>query len=453
MPHPRPELTTSYYEPKMKDLCICGSGLKFKRCCFGKYSSESINKYREYFNEGNYKKALEYARRHFTWYALAHKAHTLNLIKADKQRGLHLLNIDINALAELLENIGLCYHHLGIGKSYGDVIDNAENLIDDVRWKEKILYLKGIWYLVEFDDEQSSYSCIESIDIEKCYDPEILTLYLQVKPGKIPYKKSEEIINRIIENTKQESVKLQYRVLAGINLFIIFETKEACRVIADAIVQYERLEPSKKSVYGDLQYARALETLGNISNNQEVLENCKKAVESLISQAYEAKYKSGFIEDLYKILGDVENGLGNYELAIDAYKKCSSDLNNIFLARVYCNFTNIDKAKEVLNSINIGNLDVHGKFDLALAWALIALNTFEKKDIELAKSLLKNVKTDQPYFINLRDKQLLELLEAKPKDKNTITKVIKKLNEYITLNPNIFGVGVNINKIIEDLDN
>jgi hypothetical protein len=411
-----------------------------------------MNKYREHFNEGNYKKALEYARRHFTWYALAHKAHTLNLIKADKQRGLHLLEVDINALAELLENIGLCYHHLGIGKSFSEVIDNAVDLIDDLRWKEKISYSKGIWYLVEYDDEQSSYRCIESIDIDKCTDPEILTLYLQVKPGKLPYKKSEEVITKIIENTRKESVKLQYRVLAGINLFIIFETKEACRVIADAIIQYEQLESSKKSVYGNLQYARALETLGNISNNNEVLENCKKTVLSLIHEAYDAKYKSGFIKDLYKLLGDVENGLSNYDLAIEAYKKCNSDLNNIFLARAYCNSTKVDKAKETLNSINVGNLDVHGRFDLALAWALIALNTFEKKDIELAKKLLKDVKTDQPYFINLRDKQLLELFEAKPKDNNKITTVIKKLNEYVTLNPNICGVGININKIIEDLE-
>lgn len=451
MQYRNPELTTSFHEPRMKEPCICGSEKKFKKCCSGEYSSKDLKKYQKHFNEGEYKTALIHARRHFTWYALAHKAHTIHFLKVDKSQGEKLLELDINALSELLENIGLCYHHLGLGKKFGSVIENATNLIDDTRWNEKISYAKGLWYLVQFNDEKSSYSCIKNINIDQCNDPEVLSLYLQVKPGRIPQNKSEIIINKVIENSPQESIKLQYRVLKGVNQFLIFENKESCRLIVEAIEQYENLDSNKKSIYGNLQYAYAMELLGNIANNNKALENCKKVTISLIDEAHEANYKAGYIADLYKLLGDVESGIGNYSLAIRAYKKCPSDLNNVFLAKSHCLSNELTQARSVLQSINVSNLHDNGKFDLALTWAILALNTFEKPDIELATKLLKCVETDQPYFINLRDKQLIELLETKPKNQSTVKKLIKKINNYIILNPNICGIGINLNKILEDI--
>jgi hypothetical protein len=63
------------------------------------------------------------------------------------------------------------------------------------------------------------------------------------------------------------------------------------------------------------------------------------------------------------------------------------------------------------------------------------------------------VKTKDPIFVQLRDGWIIDLLEAKPAfEAGKIRRLIRRLNSYITLNPNVFGLGVNIDKIIDDVD-
>ena len=44
------------------------------------------------------------------------------------------------------------------------------------------------------------------------------------------------------------------------------------------------------------------------------------------------------------------------------------------------------------------------------------------------------------------------LLEAVPKqDFGRIGKLVRAINRYVTLNPNVFGIGVDINRILDDV--
>jgi len=446
-----------YHEPDRGKSCVCGSGKKFKRCCAGSYSAEAAALFKETFNTGDYKNALVHARRHFTWYALSHKAHTLSLIEAKQDGAEEWLQLDIEALSELLENLHLCYYHLGISDEFLDVIDSVRNVIQDKRWDAKIAYARALWYLVDKHDENSAYVALQSIDIKLSKDPEILSLYLHVCPTRFTLSESVEILDRIIINTIKESVRLEYRVFKAHEYYLASQKQDGEKLFDEAISEFAELSDEEKSSYGRLQFATALASYGMLANRQDVLEDGRDAINGLIQEGEKENYKASYIAELHKMLGDCEEGLGNYDNAIKAYS-VSLELNQshftkIFLSRSLCNNEDYNNARELLESIDEATFENPEKFDLAISWALLAAATLVETDIEEAKGRLKIIKAHDPMLIQLRDKWLIELLEAKPESEpGKIRKLISSLNKYVTMNPNFFGVGINVNRIIDDVD-
>jgi tetratricopeptide (TPR) repeat protein len=452
-----PKYTTAYYEPDRNKPCVCGSGIKFKKCCAASYSCNASEYFKNSLNAGDYEDALLHARNHFTWYALSHKAHTIHLLKDDPKFGEYLLHVDIEALAEILENMHLCYYRLGRGAEFSNVIDNVKSVILDIRWDTKIAYTTGIWWLVDNNDEKSAFAAIQSIDFKTCQDSDVLTLYLHVCPIRLTLIVSVDIIDRIIANTRKESVKLQYRVLKALKFYLVCQYTDSYRIFDDAISEFAKLPEDKKSTYGKMQFAYALETYGKVANRPDMLIRALEAVQRLIVEADDEVYTVVYLANLYRLLGDCEEDLEKHSDAIKAYtislERNPSELTKVFLARSLCNHEELNDARKVLESIDDSLLEEPGKFDLAISWAIVAATSLVAADLRCAQKRLKNIETHDPAFIQLRDRWIIDLLEAEPKpESGKIKKLLLSLNKYVILNPNFFGIGININRIIDDTE-
>lgn len=446
-----------HFEPERNELCICGSGLKFKKCCAGVYSAVSAKSFRISCNSGDYEKALLHGRRYFTWYALSHKAHTVPLLESNSHIAQKLLSIDIEALAALLDNLHLCYFHLKRSTEFPEVIDRVRNLIDDTRWTNKIAYMKGLWHLIDQKNEKESLDSLSSIDLPSCKDPDILSLYLQVCPKDISLSESLRIIDIIVSNTPKESIRLQYRVLKALKFYLICQQQEGDTLLEESIAIFEKLPRDKQSVQGRMWLAHALEIYGRAGGRNDILEKAKQVVSDLIRETDGQKFTGNHIGNLYRLLADCEEDIGNHAAATIAYARSLSfdpnELTKVFLARSVCNDGDISKARGFLSAIKETLLDDPGRFDLAISWALLAATSLQSNDINIAMERMKAVKVQEPIFIQLRDRWIIDLLETIPASKpGAIRRLIRMLNCYITLNPNFFGVGININKVIDDID-
>lgn len=444
-----------FHEPGINNSCVCGSGIKFKKCCKNTYSSEASELFFNAYNNGNYKDALIHARNYFTWYALSHKAHTVSLNNAHHAISEHMLSVDIEVISELLENLHLCYYQLKRIDDFLDVIERVRNVVQDKRWEIKIAHARGIWYLADQHNAAAAFASIKMIDIQSCCDPDFLTLYLDVNPIRLSLAETVDITDRIIANTKKESVKLQYRVLKAIKLYLACQQENFSNMVEEAISDFASLSEKKKSLYGKVQLVNTLEIYGKITHKSDVLERGREEVKKLIKDVKHGSKK--LIADLYKLLGDFEEDLTNHHDAIEAYseslKLMPSELTKVFLAKSTCASGDFNKATELLKAIDDTMLDELGDFDLAISWALIAAKSRIYASIEEAKKRLKAVKAYDPAFIQLRDQLIIDLLETNPKIKSgSIRKVIRTLNKYISLNPNFFGVGIDFNKMIDDTE-
>ena len=449
--------TLAYHEPGRNEPCICGSGLKFKKCCINAYSSDASKQFRDTYNEGKFDIALTYARRHFTWYALCHKAHTVPMVEA-RHPGFHtILKIDIEALEELLDNIHLCYFKLGLSDKFPDVIEHVKNVIHDIRWDAKIAYTYALWNTVDNDNDEAAYDSLKTIDIETCQDPKILALYLQVTPCRHTLLESVDILDRILANTRSESYRLQYSVLKGIKYYMACQSEDGTAIIEEAIERFTQLPEEEKSSYGRLHLAHVLELYGKFKGRHELFEESKQNTLELIETAESANYSDSYKAGLYKLLGDCHEDLEDYSAAIQSYNASleadSSELTKVFLSRSLCLSGDLNESRTLLVSINSDFLDDPGTFDLAISWSILAVKSLAKADLEEAKRRIKAVEATDPFFTQLRDGILIELLEAQPKSEpSRIRKFISSLSRYVILNPNFFGIGININRIIEDAE-
>ncbi|MDO8947260.1 MAG: hypothetical protein Q7U88_08885 [Desulfocapsaceae bacterium] len=228
-------------------------------------------------------------------------------------------------------------------------------------------------------------------------------------------------------------------------------------IFDNAISEYAKLPEDKKSTYGKMQFAYALETYGQVANRPDMTVLALEAVQRLIHEADDEVYSAVYIANLYKLLGDCEEGLEKHSDAIKAYKisleRSPSELTKVFLARSLCNHEELCDARKVLESIDDSLLEEPGKFDLAISWSVVATTSLVAADLRLAQKRLKNIESHAPAFIQLRDRWIIDLLEAEPRpESGKIKKLLRSLNKYVILNPNFFGIGININRIIDDTE-
>ena len=136
----------------------------------------------------------------------------------------------------------------------------------------------------------------------------------------------------------------------------------------------------------------------------------------------------------------------------------------IALIECYCQLDRITDAEASLNGIKDVHLPDEYQLEYLQAKAVLAI---KKKDIVIARKIteeLKQLKLRELYFQRTRDKLCLNLLmsieEGRASDSLGILKSLGKLFrglsstlQYLELKPNIFGLGINVNKILGQCEN
>ena len=444
------------FEPSRNEPCLCGSGKKFKKCCMGAYSDSTQERAFEKCNKGLYEEALAACRHHFTWYVLCHKAHTVPLLASQAKEAAELLKIDIEALGSLIDLLHLCYYRTGQTDEFPSVLARVAVAIDDPRWRDKILYQETLWWLFEKEDRTMAVSAVSKVDIGNCIDPEILAVYLHVCPDDLPFNEMAGILDRILSNTDSQSYKLQYSVLKGIAYSLINDMRHGCEIIRTAIDNYVSLNEKDKSPYGDYQLAHALELLGQVSNDGDSVSKADSYYARILKEAKQLGYSTALLAEITKCIGDCKAFLGQYKEATRFYKDSLSydetDKTKVFLARAYANDGNTDLSRQVLTSIDARPFDDGYFYDYAISWAILATHTLRSEDFEVAKAQLKQAKAHWPLFVAHRDSMLIQLMEITPKTSaGKLRSLVDVLNRYVSLNPNFFGIGINVNRIVEDI--
>ncbi len=450
-------LSIDAFRPEADDDCICGSGIRFKDCCSSKLHEGPFAGERRLIDQEQFDEALTACRLHLSWYVLAHQAHTVPLLNAGDPQGAQLLSVDIDALDEILGLLHFLYRKTDQVDQFGPVLEELHSAIHDSRWANRIALREANWWSIDRNDNSNAAKSLRRVDVFNCSDAEVLAGYFSQHSKGMTFKERVEFIKRIIDCASDQELILQYRGVLAISYLLVSDRETASRLFRSAIESYRLSSAEDKSMFGDHLLAQSLFLLGSLEADKDLIKDAESCFQTFVNAENEIPLTDFAKSDYRMMVGRCRALMEEPETAIGAYDEslgiCVLPLTQIYKSEALINIGQPDTARDLLTEVDKASAPVENLHDYAVAWTLLAATTQNQADIETAKSELKSLETLEPYFAQQRDHWLIQLLETVPNAKSgTLTNIIRSINRYIILNPNFFGLGVNLNSLLTDLE-
>ncbi|MFD3223441.1 YecA family protein [Rahnella aceris] len=453
------------YKPALNSQCLCGSGLKFKRCCSGQNDvpcGKMTDSARVLMNKKDFKGALKYVRHGITNYSILHKTNTEPYVHTKNKGVLWFLDTDIKALSELVEYLLYCYRGLHDYHSLQCDLERLRVNIFDIRWQRKITYFQILASLGEHWSEKIGKKEVKKLlPIDNENDVEIIQLYLHFCSDELSFKKNIDILDRLLSIIKKPGEQLQYKVIKGIKYLCIGDEEESKRIIQDAISDYESTEWTNDNAYAHMQHARAISLLGDLKKSAELKVLSIKKFTSLLDNH---TWTDSGIADIHSEIGQSLFHIKKFDVAIEHYMTSleisHSELVKVYLSQVKLELndeTAITIIKEV--ELNIDKLSQSEFLDFIFSYTSIGIAFKQKEMINKSIKYLSDAPPLEQYFEKQKTSLISQIsllcISGDFKNKNPLLSKLKNFftvaSRYLILEPNIAGFGININNILQDL--
>ena len=436
------------YAPGGKENCLCGSGFKYKNCCKDEWPKYDYKV--DDFSPNSPVQKLKKLRAHIAWYRLCHLAHTVQDIRSGKD-ATKMLELDIAAMREMTRNALVLYKSCGCADDYPLMLHQLSGAIADDRWRWFLCAEEALFFLALKNDRSRARSVMTKFRWQDVESSEFLEVYLDVYSGRFGHVDIVAIATKVVDLTDCASSKFQYQFIVAVQYFLQNESERAEKLARRAILDFEQTGVNDRTDYGRVLLARGYMHLGEILADKEML---AKAIELLLLECSNEKFASRAKAELMCDVGYCYFLLKEYYLAEKYYSQSLSTsvspLANVYLGKVQVYLGRLDRAKIIFAELNLVKLSPSNFFDYAIVACELALRTKNSEDISKALGMIKGVKTNDPYFMNVVKDLIVALYELPQKNASRVESILRAVNKYVTLNPNFNGVGVDFNSLIDD---
>ena len=458
--------------PKANEKCLCGSNLKYKKCCapvLPKSIGDMHKKFIECWKGNNFQGMLRAARADVTKYTICHRSHTVVALNSGLEYAPHLFEIDIDALADYVDFLMRAYEKLGRLKEFSVVLERLRHNISSPRWNQKIIYFQTLSTLgPEWDIDSGLVEIRKLGPIIDVHDPEVLALYLDLIRNELSLDENLRLIERVRANSELFTTQIHQGIIKANLLFCHNDIKGTVNALDEIIKSLEEEEDDLDVFLRD-KYAQCLYFLATLGIDSTIESNVKKASEFLkrSEQQFRALLATdGFttrgLANLHRGLADCLRIQDKWDEAILEYQKAYEldhrEIHRVFEAECLYENGRIFDALELIDKIDLEGLeDDASKNDYVVRYSRMSINEGDFDRLSIAKDLLTTPLILVPVFKQQHQRTLIQVLKAIEEVKKNPAKARKrvslglsKLNAYFILQPTFFGFGVNINKIIED---
>lgn len=456
------------YTPARNSECLCGSGHRFKQCCADYLPVSDIGtKGRVAAKADDYKAALIAARSDITQYTIWHKAHTAPHIRVchdelPKPFYERLLNIDVKALSECVDSLLWCYNQLNRTDELPAVLERLRLNIDHPLWHRKIIYFHALQLLGKnWDDEAGKKELKKLGSMDDETDTEILQLCLDLFHDELSFSTRQKLIGRIVDLTENPEERLHYQFLRAVSLLMVDDQKGATEKLQAAIHDYRSVRDEKdESAYGLTYYASACEMLGQIDKDRLLIDEAVTLFQQLVVRE-DLNIKG--VANAYRNLGDALCSISSWEEAKEAYsaafERAPDEILKVFISQCLLYLNNIEEAEQCLSTVEKTALTASETVDFAFTFSQVAIESGKNENLVSAEHELRTIEIAEPYFKQYKDELLISVIdrlrigpskERAAKTRGVIQKISYFFCRYAILKPNFMGIGININKIVED---
>jgi tetratricopeptide (TPR) repeat protein len=436
------------FAPNGRDNCLCGSGDRFKSCCKDQWQKHDF-RFSGVASESFIQK-LKRNRAHITWYRLCHLAHTAPIVGTAE--GDKLLDVDLAALFELVRNVYFLYRECDVVEKYPPMLHEMSAAISDDRWLWMLCSEEALFYMVVHDNYSAARKILGKYNWHEVCVSEFLEVYLDAFSSQLSHLETIQLASKIVVVAKNDSVRFHYKFLVAMQHFLMNEIESAERLGGEAVSEYENVPVERRTAHGRMSLARAYKQLGEVSGDALKL---KRAAELFVLETDRSEYRDVAIANIWCKVGECYFSMGELYLAEKCYCRSISidkaPLPMIYLAKVQLSLGRIDRAVSLLDEVAPMDMSAVNWFDYVMVRCDLSSRTKKADDISSSLAMLKKISVKDPYFKDLIRDLLVALYESpRARDDSRMTLILTKINKYVSISPNVAGIGFNVNAMIED---
>jgi len=445
--------------PSRNNFCLCGSGSKFKNCCVDsiKGCSESMHSVFRLLSDSDYSTALLTIRANITNYTIRHRQCVVRLKDVPESMAT-LFDLDIKALASLIDQLQICYTKLDMNDRYISCLELLLSNIDDERWSEKIAYYKALHFDHHVDDQMAAKKCLESlVDLKNCQDSETLQLYLSVSRKSFTLSETLEIIERILKVETDIGTRLHCHGKKAVEHIMVHEMVSAKNTLTSALGEVSQEVEGEDNLFLKTCIAKLRHILGKVSDDEEMMEKSLGTYRSLLDEGSWTKMGNAHIYFEYALALTDMNYWTEAKAAFEvSYAIDKTDIHLIWISQCCLQMNLVEEAFRLLDNVDVELLDEYDFVDYAWLFTGVAIAKGDRQLLERAKLVLKSSKPDTPYFTKQMDTMLILIYETIERGSGAplskkVLRALKLGMKNIMIKPNIFGFGFDFNGFIDDV--
>ena len=426
------------------EKCLCGSGRLYSMCC-KPFSGQGIENYKKEIDSKNYIKAYYVAVAMLSDYLEDVRKHTNRILKDNPVIGRFVLHKDVNALSELADRIFHCIPK-GNTDNWGERFEFIKGLVDAEDWKNECEYYQLLYY--ELNNDKGKFSeqieaIVKNTKVDVHTDQRMLELLRSVI---LPSGQLTELLKLediLIEKTK-------YKFDKAIQLAFVSDNTSAKKSADEVMAELEKEDLyTEDEVYSQDVIAMMYEMYHNFDPDVKWLEKALHVREKMnikkFTEAGKVKYYSDIAYTYWK--------MGNYEVAEQDFctslEYAKTAFAQIYLLDCLVEQKKIKNLKEYLESVEFEDMGADS-IDFLIIVGNAAIQLKDNDSIELIKRYIEETNIEVPYYKFYLKELELELEKKSGKIMRLLNK-LSPLKKYLILQPQLNGIGINVEKILEDL--
>lgn len=391
--------------PSNRELCVCGSGSRFKNCC-----AAGLRKWFATSSEppaspeaGSPKAQLRSARLTFSHYWVWHTSHRAWCLSPESYA--ETLELDVMALSDLLEATLYAAHRVIGTDAFLQDLERLRSAVDDPRWAERIAFLRALARLYPNWDmgRDAALAEFEVIDVSNTRSSDVLGVYYCLAGENLGLASALRMLDRLVEVFDQPGRRLQYRAGRAILLELHGDGVGARQELQAAILEYE-LSSGAEDGYGHMQYGNALVHVLRLGI-PGIADPLEKAVEAFRRVAEAVQLNPAGRAANLGDLGRAYAAAGEWN---DAVHACDRSLYEHYTAGVailkataLSNAGRAGEARAVLLALDFEGLSQSWRVEhcLALASALRE-QPLDDGDVAMLQQRMRNLEVTHPAMVS-----------------------------------------------------
>lgn len=430
------------------DKCPCCSGKRYENCC-KQYINSSDKDLDTAIEQFEYIKAYNIAIAMLTKYLMNINAHTIPLLKDKNPLGKMLYTIDIKAVEELTNNIFVVLREREIKDNLDERFWAISQMMQNEEWKNLFQFYTVLY--CDWFEKVQVHEYISQIEITDKTDVKLLKAVFSNLDYRYGIGKKTEVANLIIQKADTEFEKLQYKFAIALEYFIANDAESSKKYVDEIITELEKYAVDNMGFFELNKMADIYFFAAGILNKKEYYE---KALELYLKCECSREFNDNGYSMLYNSIAYVYFNQHLYEKAVECFKKSYEyEKNNFSLIHIAenCLYLNqIEKAEEYLQNVNMNNLE-KDIVDYYMVKAELYICADRKEGTKQLINEMQELDICKiPYFNDIFNKLIMEM-HKNTSQGSSFLNIVKNIRKYLILQPNISGVGIDINRMLEDM--